>query len=157
MASRASTTAAEPGAPGGPGVVLFDGVCNFCNRSINSIMDRDPGHAFRFAALQSPAGQRLLREYGAPPEARGLDSVVLIEDGQVFTHSDAAMRIAAKLRGFLPRLAAVGRIIPRPLRDAAYSLVARNRYRLLGQREACRLPTAEDRARFLEGSCSVTS
>lgn len=130
-----------------PPVILFDGVCNLCNASVQFILDRDPDARFRFASLQSEEGAALLRSHGGDPEA--LDSVVLIEDGRVFQHSDAALRIARHLSGAWPALAAL-RIVPRPLRDAGYRLVARNRYRWFGKEESCRLPTPETRARFLD-------
>ncbi|HEX2202676.1 MAG TPA: thiol-disulfide oxidoreductase DCC family protein [Longimicrobium sp.] len=137
---------ASPGAAGGPPVVLFDGVCNFCNASVNFIIDRDPRGRLRFAALQSEAGEAFLRGAGMP--TADFDTVVLVEDGRVHTRSDAALRIARRLSGAWPLLAAF-RVVPRPLRDLVYDLVARNRYRLFGKRDACMLPSPEVRARFL--------
>ena len=130
------------------GIVLFDGVCNFCNSSINFIMDHDPQGYFKFTALQSEVGQRFQNEYGIGPEDRDLDSVLLIEGGKLYTHSTAALRIARKLSGLWAILYAFI-IIPKPLRDIAYKLFAKNRYRLFGKREACRLPSPEERVRFL--------
>jgi predicted DCC family thiol-disulfide oxidoreductase YuxK len=130
------------------GIVLFDGVCNFCNSSVNFIMDHDPQNYFKFAALQSEAGQRLQTEYGIGPEDKDLDSVLLIEGGKLHTHSTAALRIARRLSGAWTILYAFI-IVPKSLRDVAYKLFAKNRYRLFGKREACRLPSPEERARFL--------
>lgn len=127
-------------------IVLFDGVCNLCNASVNRIIDRDPGDTFRFAALQSEVGRSLAAEHGI--DADRLGSLVLIEDGQAYVRSTAALRIARRLNGPL-RLLWPLVIVPAPLRDLVYRLVANNRYRLFGKRDRCRLPTEQDRARFL--------
>ncbi len=130
-----------------PPILLFDGVCNFCAWSVRFIIDRDPGQIFRFASLQSDTGRRLLVEQGLNPDA--IDSVVLIEDGKAWCESDAALRVCRHLRWpwnwFWPL-----RCLPRFLRDAIYRLIARNRYRWFGKMEACMVPTAEMRARFLD-------
>jgi predicted DCC family thiol-disulfide oxidoreductase YuxK len=130
-----------------PPVILFDGVCNLCNAFVDFVITRDPDAQFRFASLQSDAARRLLSgvELGAP---RG-DTVVLIERGQVFTRSEAALRIARRLGApwsFAYPLVAV----PRSIRDWFYQAVARNRYRWFGKREACRVATPDLRRRFLE-------
>jgi predicted DCC family thiol-disulfide oxidoreductase YuxK len=127
------------------GIVLFDGVCHFCSGAVAFILKRDRRGYFRFAALQSEAGRRLLADGPAPANA---DSLVLIENGRYYTQSDAVLRIARRLHG-LWKLTAVGFAVPRPLRDALYRYVARRRYRWFGRREACMLPTAEQRERFL--------
>ena len=132
-------------APSHP-VVLFDGVCNLCDASVNFLIDRDPGARLRFASLQSDAGSRLLALHGI--DRTTTDSVVLVEDGRAWVESDAAARIARHLP-WPWRAGAAFRFLPRLLRDGAYRLVARNRYRWFGTREACRLPTPELRARFL--------
>lgn len=127
-------------------IVLFDGVCNLCAWSVQFIIRRDPRGQFRFAALQSEVAQRLLAERGlAGP---GLDSVVLIEGARAYTRSGAALRIARRLAGLWPALAAL-LLVPRPLRDWAYGVVARNRYHWFGQQTECWLPTPELRRRFL--------
>lgn len=128
------------------GIVLFDGVCNFCNGSVNFIIDHDPKDCFRFAALQSNAGQELLARFDLPRS--DFDTMLLIEDGKVRKKSTAALRIARHLR-FPLNLGAVGLIIPRFIRDAGYSLIARNRYNWFGKQDQCRIPTPEIRARFL--------
>ena len=127
--------------------LLFDGVCNLCNGSVQFILKRDTQGRFRFASLQSEAGRRLMTGHGLDPDA--LSSVVLIEDGRAYQESTAALRIARHLPGAW-KLLRVLTIIPRPLRDAAYRLIARNRYRWFGKTETCWLPTPELRARFLE-------
>ncbi len=125
-------------------VILFDGVCNLCNASVKWIIARDPHALFRFAALQSPEGSRLLAGYGPLP-----DSVVLVDGKGVHTQSTAALRIASKL-GFPWSLAVVGLAVPRFVRDFFYKLIARHRYRWFGRQESCLLPTPELRARFLD-------
>ena len=127
-------------------IVLFDGVCNLCSGAVRFVIPRDPRGRFRFASLQSAPGQRILAEQGI--DRRGLDSIILIEDGRWYAESDAILR-TARLLGGPWRLAVVFRVIPRPLRDRLYRLVARNRYRWFGRKEACWLPTPELRTRFL--------
>lgn len=128
-------------------IILFDGVCNLCAWSVQFIIKRDPRGLFRFAALQSPVGQRLLAERGA--DARVLDSVVLIEGARWYARSDASLRVARHLSGGWPLLALL-RVVPRPLRDWAYEIVARNRYGWFGRQQACMLPTPALRERFLD-------
>jgi predicted DCC family thiol-disulfide oxidoreductase YuxK len=134
--------------PASPTVVLFDGVCNLCNGFVQFVIEHDAAGQFRFAALQSGAGQALLREYGLPTPAEP-DSVVLLADGQAYTHSAAALGILARLNGRWAVLAQVGQWVPRPMRDAVYRLIARYRYRWFGRQESCWLPTPELKARFL--------
>lgn len=127
--------------------MLFDGVCNLCSGAVAFIIARDRRAQFGFASLQSDAGRRLLRELngdGALP-----DTFVLVEDGRMFTQSTAALRIAQRL-GFPWNLAALLRVLPRAIRDRAYRVVARNRYRWFGKREVCMMPTPDLRRRFLE-------
>ncbi len=128
-------------------ILLFDGVCNFCNGSVNFIIERDKIGYFKFAPLQSEIGQKLLDEYKIDKE--NTDSVILIEDEKVYTHSTAALRVARRLDGFWKYFYAFI-IMPRPIRDFFYKLFAKNRYRLFGKQDACMLPTAAIRARFLE-------
>lgn len=128
------------------GIILFDGVCNLCNGAVNFVIDRDTGGHFKFAALQSEAARALMTEHTLPPGA--LDSIVLVEDGRVYQRSDAALRIARRLRGIWPLLYGF-MIVPRFIRDRVYDVVAANRYRWFGKEDACRVPTPELRARFL--------
>lgn len=128
-------------------VLLFDGVCNLCNGAVTFIIQRDSNARFRFAALQSDAARSLLKTCGV--DAANLpDSMVLIEDGQVFMRSSAALRTAKHLQFPWP-LVRVFWIVPKPLRDWMYDFVARHRYRWFGKRDACMLPTPELQARFL--------
>ena len=133
-------------------VVLFDGVCNLCNATVNFLIDRDPDGVFRFGALQSEAARPLLHRHGL--SATELSSVVLIEDGHVYTRSTAALRIARRLPGLWPLLQ-VFYAVPTPLRDLVYDVIARNRYRWFGKRDACRVPTPDLRARFLDAAPSA--
>ena len=129
-------------------VVLFDGVCNLCSAAVQFILDRDRRGRFRFAALQSEVGAALLQRFGVAVPEGDPDTVLLLEGGAVYSHSSAALRIARRLDGAWPALYAL-MLLPRPLRDAGYRWIARNRYRWFGRTEQCRLPTPELRARFL--------
>lgn len=129
-------------------VVLFDGVCNLCNASVAFILRRDRRAYFRFASLQSEAAKGLLQGHSLET---GLDSIVLVEDGQCFTKSTAALRIARRLGGLWPLLYAFI-VLPRWIRNPIYDWVARNRYRWFGRRESCMLPSPEWKNRFLESS-----
>jgi predicted DCC family thiol-disulfide oxidoreductase YuxK len=128
-------------------VVLFDGVCNVCNASVNFIIDRDPQGVFQFASLQSPVGAALAQEHGIPNE---VSTMVLIENGVAYTRSTAALRMARHLRGPV-RWVWLLLVVPRPLRDVLYRYFAANRYRWFGQSESCRIPTPDIRRRFLPG------
>ncbi|MBX7173098.1 MAG: thiol-disulfide oxidoreductase DCC family protein [Pyrinomonadaceae bacterium] len=125
-------------------IILFDGVCNFCNGSVNFIIEHDKKGYFKFAPLQSETGQKYIEKFGL----NEVDSIILVEDEQAFTHSTAALRIAKHLDGIWS-LGYVFVIIPRPIRNLFYKLFAANRYRLFGKKEACMLPTPEIRQRFL--------
>lgn len=144
------TSPAAPRSPEdvpGARIVLFDGVCNLCHASVRFIIDRDASGQFAFASLQSSVGSRLAAEYGLGGQS--MDSVILIEDGRAFDRSTAALRIARRLDRPWPALAWL-LSVPRPLRDAVYAFVASRRYRWFGRQDACRLPTAAERGRFLD-------
>jgi predicted DCC family thiol-disulfide oxidoreductase YuxK len=128
-------------------LILFDGVCNLCNGFVRFVIERDAGATFQFAALQSAAARRILGSHPTPDPLP--DSIVLVENGQVYTRSTAALRIARGLRFPWP-LAYALIAVPRPLRDAIYSLVARHRYRWFGQRHQCMVPTPALRSRFVD-------
>jgi predicted DCC family thiol-disulfide oxidoreductase YuxK len=126
--------------------VLFDGVCNLCNASVRFVIARDPSARFRFAALQSPAAAVLLRDASVPVPLP--DSVVLIEDGRAYVKSDAALRIARRLR--FPWPIAYGFVVvPRFIRDRIYDVIAAHRYRWFGRRDVCMVPTPDLVRRFL--------
>ena len=126
-------------------VILFDGVCNLCNASVNFVIDRDPEGLFRFAPLQSDYATGIVELHNI---GKGLDTIVLLEDGKVYDRSTAALRIARRLKGPWPVLY-LGMVIPRFFRDGVYRFIARNRYRWFGQTDQCRVPTADLQARFL--------
>lgn len=133
-----------------PDIILFDGVCNLCNGFVQFVIRRDPAARFRFAALQSPAGQALLATQGLDATTLALEpeSVLLFSGGRLYSHSSAVLGIARRLGGVW-RLAGVGWVLPRALRDALYRFVARHRYRWFGRQESCMVPTAALKARFL--------
>ncbi len=128
-------------------VVIFDGECNFCAFAVQFILRRDRAQYFQFASRQSPAGIRLLEQVGFSPGSSP-NSIVLFENGAISTKSTAALRIAKRLSGFWP-VFSVFLLIPAPIRDGVYDIIARNRYRFAGKRQSCMVPTPETRARFL--------
>jgi predicted DCC family thiol-disulfide oxidoreductase YuxK len=128
-------------------IVLFDGVCNFCNGAVRFIIERDPKAQFQFASLQSHPAQALLKKLYF--EQADLESIVLIEDSTIYTASTAALRIVKRLSGSWPLLY-IFVLVPRPLRDWVYSIVARHRYRWFGRQDVCMVPTPNLRQRFLE-------
>ena len=127
-------------------IILFDGVCNFCNGSVNFIIERDRAGYFKFTPLQSETGEKLLAEHDI--DKNQTDSVILIEDGKAFIYSTAALKIARNLGGAWSWFYAF-MIVPKFLRDFLYKLFAKYRYKLFGKQDACMLPTPEIRERFL--------
>lgn len=128
-------------------LLFFDGVCNLCNGLVQFIIRHDRRRRFRFASLQAEAGQRFLRTRGLA--GNSLDSLVYWRKDKVLTRSTAALNVARDLGGVWA-VAYVFILVPRFIRDAAYDLVARKRYRWFGKRDACMVPTLELRERFLE-------
>lgn len=128
-------------------ILLFDGVCNLCNSSVQWVIEHDPEGKFRFASLQSDVGQALLTEFNLDPAA--LNTVVLIDEGKAFTHSAAPLQVAKHLGSAWALLGNVGLIVPRPIRDGIYNFIAANRYRWFGKKDQCWLPTPDLRQRFL--------
>ena len=126
--------------------ILFDGVCNFCDRSVNFIIKRDRNNRLLFAPLQSHAGRELAEQYGFQNDYLG--SMVFVENGKAYTRSTAALRIAAYLGGAWPLLKIL-LLVPRFIRDAAYNLIARNRYKWFGKKETCMVPGPAIRAKFI--------
>lgn len=133
-------------APDGP-IVLFDGVCNLCTGVVQFVIRRDPEGRFRFAPLQSETATELLHACGLSENR--LETFVLIEDGDCYTKSSAAIRIAAHLGG-LYRVAGPLRYLPRPVRDAVYDLVAASRYEVFGRKDQCMVPGPDVEDRFLD-------
>jgi predicted DCC family thiol-disulfide oxidoreductase YuxK len=127
-------------------IILFDGVCNFCNRTVNIILKYDQDVHFQFAPSQSTAGINLLQQFKLDQKASA--SVILIDNEKVYTKTDAVIQIAKHLSGW-PRLFIGLKYVPKPLRDFGYDVIAKNRYILFGKRETCRIPEESIRHRFL--------
>jgi predicted DCC family thiol-disulfide oxidoreductase YuxK len=128
-------------------ILLFDGVCNLCNQSVQFIINRDKAELFQFAALQSEVGKALLQKHQLPAEQ--LDTVVLIMDNKAYTRSDAALQVLRQL-GMPWSLGTVFFVLPKGLRDLVYNYIAKNRYRWFGHQESCMMPTADLKRRFLD-------
>ncbi|MBY0477516.1 MAG: thiol-disulfide oxidoreductase DCC family protein [Chitinophagaceae bacterium] len=128
-------------------IVLFDGVCNLCNSSVQFIIKRDRKHLFRFGSLQGAYGQQVLKQFGLHPS--DFNSFILLEDGKLYSKSSGALRMLKHLGGGW-KLFYVFILVPAFIRDAVYNFIATNRYKWFGKTESCMLPTAEQRARFLD-------
>ena len=128
-------------------LVLFDGVCHLCNGFVQFVIARDPAGRFQFGALQTPSARRVLDLHDTPDPLP--DTLVLVDQGRVFTRSTAVLRIARHLTFPWP-LAYAFLAVPRPFRDWIYAIVARHRYRWFGKREHCMVPTPAIRARFID-------
>ncbi|MFJ6413515.1 thiol-disulfide oxidoreductase [Terribacillus saccharophilus] len=126
-------------------IILFDGVCNLCNSSVQFIIKHDKDAYFKFASLQSDFGGQLKVNKQIPDH---VDSIILVENGRVYMQSSAILRIARHLDGAW-KLSAAALIIPRPIRDLIYRYVARNRYRWFGRQDQCMLPSPDLKERFL--------
>jgi predicted DCC family thiol-disulfide oxidoreductase YuxK len=127
-------------------VILFDGVCVFCSRWVRFVADRDTRRRFRFTTIQSAYGERLAQAVGIDPSDP--DTNAVIHGGTAYKKSDAALTVLSLLPGW--RFARAFFAVPKPLRDAVYNLVAKNRYRIFGKFDACIVPDADLRARVLE-------
>lgn len=128
--------------------ILFDGVCNLCNASVNFIIDRDTHNTFVFAALQSESGRKAIHAYKIAIPENDYDSLILIKGEKVYKKSTAALKIARELSGLWP-LFYIFILIPAPVRDVFYTLIARNRYKLFGRSDSCRLPDPELNRKFI--------
>ena len=127
-------------------IVLFDGVCHLCDRAVRFILKRERTEELKFAPLQSDSGKLLLQKYGYP--SNYLDGLILIENNRAHDRSSACLRIVVKLN-FPWNLLFPLLIIPKPLRDFIYGMIASVRYRWFGKKESCSLPQGEDYSRFL--------
>lgn len=134
-----------PSCMGGP-IIFFDGVCNLCNGAVQFIIRHDPAGTFRFSALQSDAAKQILASRQLALE--GVDSIVLLESGKVYTRSAAALRIARRLKGGWSLLY-VFSLMPAFMRDFFYNVIARSRYRIWGKQEGCMVPSPELQQKFL--------
>lgn len=127
-------------------IILFDGVCNLCNASVQFIIQQDKKNYFKFASIQSEAGQKLLKKYNIDASIK--DSIVLIENNRSYIKSTATFRIVKHLNGLYPLL--YGFIIVPPfIRNAVYDVIAKNRYTWFGRKETCMIPSTEIRSKFI--------
>lgn len=126
-------------------VLLYDGVCVLCSRTVRFTLAHERSPTIRFVAIQSGEGRALAQAHGIDSDAP--HSFLFIEGGRAFARSDGALALARHFRGSA-RLLGLMRVVPRPLRDAVYDLVARHRYRWFGRKDSCELPSAADRRRF---------
>lgn len=132
--------------PANKQLILFDGVCNFCDQTVQKIIKADAKNIFVFASLQSPFGQEILQYLGI---RKTTDSIVLYRPGfAYYTESDAVLNISKQLGGIYPLLQ-IGRIFPKKLRDVMYRSFAKNRYKWFGKKDECPLPSPEIRQKFL--------
>lgn len=127
-------------------IIIFDGVCNFCNFWVNFLLDRDKKDKFRFTALQSEKGDELLKKYNL--STIDFDTFVLIDRDKFYIKSSAVLTVAKNLPR-LWKLLYIFIIIPKLIRDYFNNLIAKNRYKLFGKRDTCRIPTPEERKKFL--------
>ena len=127
-------------------VILFDGVCNLCNASVQYVIKHDKKKLFRFASLQSSFGESVLKQYVLPVNT--FNSFILLSDNKIYTRSTAALLVAKKLSGLI-KLFYGFIIIPKFIRDFVYDVIAKNRYKWFGKKEACWVPTPELKSLFL--------
>lgn len=128
-------------------IILFDGVCNLCNSSVQFVIQHDKKDVFRFVALQSELGQEILKHIGVNPKK--IDSIILYDPGVAYYYkSKAALEIAKNLGGFW-HFGTIFRIIPTGISNQLYDYIAKNRYKWYGKKESCMIPTAELKSKFL--------
>ncbi|OFZ29679.1 MAG: hypothetical protein A2622_10675 [Bdellovibrionales bacterium RIFCSPHIGHO2_01_FULL_40_29] len=126
-------------------IIFFDGICPLCNGFVDFVLKKDSKRHFQYASLQSDFAKTNL-----PEQNLSLDSVVLLENSQIYMKSTAVLRVLFQLGGYWTPLCIIASIIPRPLRDFFYDIIAKNRYRVFGKYETCRLPSSEERSLFLD-------
>lgn len=127
-------------------IILFDGTCQFCSRTVQFIISRDPNEVFVFAPLQSKIGHQFLKKYGLPENDH--DSFILIDDNGYYTKSTAALKVAKRLQSIV-KIFYLLIIVPKPLRDSVYTFIAKNRYKWFGKKTKCLYPDDNIRKRFL--------
>jgi len=129
-------------------IILFDGVCNLCNSAVQFVIKHDSKDVFRFVALQSELGEKILKHIGVDPA--NIDSIILYEPGIAYYYkSQAAIQISKNLGGFW-HFGTVFRIIPTAISNVIYDYIAKNRYKWYGKKESCMIPTPELKSKFLE-------
>ena len=129
-------------------VIIFDGVCNLCNSSVNIVLKNDTKNQFKFASLQSDAAKQILLQFKIKNDVNSLDRIILIENNRIYDKSTAALSILKKLQ-FPLNLGYFFMIIPKFIRDYIYDVIAKNRYKWFGKKKTCRVPTKEELAKFL--------
>jgi predicted DCC family thiol-disulfide oxidoreductase YuxK len=127
-------------------IILFDGICNFCNFWVDFIIKRDKDKIFKFASLQSDAGKRIVEKYLIYKQ--DIESIILIKGEDYFIKSEAALEIVKELNSAW-KIFYIFKVIPLPLRDFIYDLIAKNRYAIFGKRDLCRVPSEEEKSRFV--------
>ncbi|MFT5836483.1 MAG: putative DCC family thiol-disulfide oxidoreductase YuxK [Sulfurimonas sp.] len=127
-------------------IILFDGICNLCNASVNFIIKHDKNNLYLFSSLQSEIGQEYLEKYNLP--LNNFDTFILIDENEFYTASTAALMITKNLSGFVRFLYPLI-YIPKSIRDGLYRLLAKNRYFLFGKADVCKIPTDKDKNKFL--------
>jgi len=130
-------------------IILFDGVCNLCNNSVNFIIKRDKQNYFLFASLQSDAAKKILLQLNAKNYLNSLDSVLLIKDNVIYTKSSAALYILKNLN-FPYSVFFIFIIFPKFFRDFFYDIIAKNRYKWFGKKDTCMIPTKKILDKFIE-------
>ena len=128
-------------------MILFDGVCNLCNASVQYVIKHDKKRLFRFTSLQSSFGKKILKENNLPQNT--FNSFILLDNNKIYTRSTAALLVAKKLSGFIKLLYGFI-IVPKFIRDFVYDVIARSRYKWFGKKEACWVPTPELKSLFYE-------
>ncbi len=127
-------------------IILFDGVCNLCNNAVQFVLKHDRKKQFKFASLQSSFGRKILENNHLPADQ--LQSLLLLDDGKMYTYSSGALRLAKYLDGAWPLIYGF-MLVPKFLRDAVYKWVAKNRYKWFGKKEECWLPSPDLNSRFI--------
>ncbi len=130
-------------------IILFDGVCNFCNSAVNFVIKRDKKSVLKFATLQSSIANQLLAKNNLP--TNDLSSFVFIENNKIYTRSAAALKVCRYLNGLWPMMYGF-MVVPKFIRDGIYNWISKNRYQWFGKKEECMVPTAEVKSRFLNES-----
>lgn len=130
----------------GQPVIFFDGVCNLCNASVQFVIAHDKKDQFKFTALQGDYAKEVLSKFNADPQK--LNTILLLQEGKLYTKSSAALRVAGKLNGLIPLLY-VFLLVPKFIRDWFYDIIAKNRYQWWGRQESCWVPTPELKSKFI--------
>lgn len=126
-------------------IILFDGVCNFCNGSVNFLIKRDSKGIFKYAPLQSEIGQNIIAKYNIPET---VDSIILLKENNIYIKSNAVIEIIKELKWYWKMLIIV-KILPKKFRDLLYDVIANNRYKWFGKMDSCMIPDENVKSRFI--------